>query len=194
MTDAQHGFRDNKSTETASQIFIENISESVDKQLYVLGLFFYVTKVYDVINHEILLNKLEYYGIRGTLKAWIKSYLLYRSQFVEIFNTDNIRRSQKIYESAFKEIKHGVPQGSVLRPLLFLLYINDLPLNIQDAQLVLFADYINMLIIEKNMDSVQARLNRVIKQFETCLSNNSLIVSTDKTKAVLFHLNKTFFF
>ena len=194
MTDAQHGFRDNKSTETASQIFIENISESVDKQLYVLGLFFYVTKVYDVINHEILLNKLEYYGIRGTLKAWIKSYLLYRSQFVEIFNTDNIRRSQKMYESAFKEIKHGVPQGSVSRPLLFLLYINDLPLNIQDAQLVLFADYINMLIIEKNMDSVQARLNRVIKQFETCLSNNSLIVSTDKTKAVLFHLNKTFFF
>ena len=82
MTDAQHGFRDNKSTETASQIFIENISESVDKQLYVLGLFFYVTKVHDVINHEILLANLEYYGIRGTIKAWVEYYLPYWSQFV----------------------------------------------------------------------------------------------------------------
>ena len=71
---------------------------------------------------------------------------------------------------------------------MFLLYKNDLPLNIQDAKLVLFADDINILIIEKNIDAVQARLNRVIKQFETWFSNNSLIVNTDITKAMLFHL------
>jgi len=106
LTDAEHGFRDNKSIEMASQIFIENISESMDKQLYVLGLLFDLTEAYDTINNEILLNKLENYGIRGTLKAWIKSYLLYWSQFVEIFKTDNIRRNQNIYESLFKEIKH----------------------------------------------------------------------------------------
>ena len=82
----------------------------------------------------------------------------------------------------FKEIKHRVPQGSVLGPHLFLLYINDLPLNIQDAKLVLFADYFNILIIGKNM---------VTKQFETWFSNNRLIVNTDKMKAVVFHLNKT---
>jgi len=62
-----------------------------------------------------------------------------------------------------------------LGPILILLYINDLPLNIQDAQLVLFADDINILIIDKNIDGVQARLKRVIKQFETWFSNNSLI-------------------
>jgi len=83
----------------ASQIFIENISESMDKQLYVLGLLFDLTNAYDTTNNEILLNKLEYCGIRGTLKAWIKSYLFYWSQFVEIFKTDNIRRNQKIYMS-----------------------------------------------------------------------------------------------
>jgi hypothetical protein len=72
LTDAQYSFRDKKSAETASQICIENIQESMDKQLYILGLFFDLTKAYDVINHEILLNKLEYYGIRKTINAWIR--------------------------------------------------------------------------------------------------------------------------
>jgi hypothetical protein len=74
---------------------------------------------------------------------------------------------------------------------LFLLYINELPLNIQHAKLVVFADDINILIIDRNIDTVQAGPNRVIKQFETWFSNNSHIVNTDKTKAMLFHLNKT---
>ena len=65
----------------------------MDQQLYVLGLFFDLTKVY-MINYEILLNKIEYYGIRGTVKAWVESYLSYQSQFVEIFKTDNRERNQ----------------------------------------------------------------------------------------------------
>ena len=92
LTYAQHGVRDNKSTETANQIFIENIQESLDKQLHILGLFFDLTKAYDVINHEILLNKLEYYRIRGTIKTKIEFYLLYCSQFVEIFKTDKHKK------------------------------------------------------------------------------------------------------
>jgi len=79
----------------------------------------------------------------------------------------------------------------VLGPLLSLSYINDLPLNIQDAKMVLFADDINILIIDKNIDTKQERLNRAMKQFETWFSNNSLIINTDKTKAMLFHFNKT---
>ena len=117
---------------------------------------------------------------------------MYWSQFVEIFKTDNIRRNQKIYESLFKAVKHWVPQGYVLGPLLYLLYINDLPLIIQNAKLALFAYYINILIIDKNIDAVQAMLNRVIKLFETWFSNNSLAINTDKTKTKLFYLNITY--
>ena len=81
--------------------------------------------------------------------------------------------------------------GSDLGSLLFLLYTNNLPLNIQDAKMVFFADDVNICIIDKNTDAIQERLNRDIKQFETWFSNNSFIINTDKTKAMLLHCKKT---
>ena len=74
---------------------------------------------------------------------------------------------------------------------LFLLYINELPLNIQDAKLALLADDINIYILDKNIGAIQERLNRFMKQFKTWFSNNSLIINTDTTRARLFHSNKT---
>jgi hypothetical protein len=84
LAEEQNGFRGNKSTETACQAFTENVQEALDGRLFVLGLFFYHIKVYDVITHEKLLEKLDYYGLRGTTKEWFKSYLSLQSQYVEI--------------------------------------------------------------------------------------------------------------
>ena len=79
LTETQHGFRENKSTETASQLFIESVQEALDDQRKVIGIFLDLSKAYDVINHETLLNKLDTYGVRGITNNWFRSYLTRRS-------------------------------------------------------------------------------------------------------------------
>jgi hypothetical protein len=130
ITEAQNGFRKNKSTDTASQTFIKSIQEALDKGTHAIGLFFALTKAYDLINHDILLGKLHSYGIRGVSNQWFKSYLSNRFQFVKVGDTDCSNPLRKSYTSSCMKVKPGVPQGSVLGLLLFLMYINDLTENV----------------------------------------------------------------
>jgi hypothetical protein len=108
LTDVQNGFRKNKSTETASQTFIESIQEAMDRRLHVIGIFFDLTKAYDVIHHNILLDKLNYYGIRGVKNSLFKCYLSHRVQFVEINQLNNKNNNKNTYTSSLREIIHGV--------------------------------------------------------------------------------------
>jgi retron-type reverse transcriptase len=158
ISEAQNGFRENKSTNTATQTFIEDIQKALDNRLLVMCIFLDLTKAFDVINHKLLLAKLEHYGLRGIIYLWMSSYLTDRTQFVEIQQIDEKTSNLKTYTSSCKEIKYGLPQGSVLGPLLFLLYINDLPQSVQEAKVVLFADDTNILLIEKNLVSLQDKI------------------------------------
>ena len=119
LTSEQHGFTESKSTETASHSFIQSVQEALDKHLYAVGIFLDLSKAYDVINHKRLLDKLDSYGIRGSMNKWFQSYLANRTQFVEISQTDINKCIQHKFQSSLRTIARGVPQGSILGPFCF---------------------------------------------------------------------------
>ena len=129
------------------------------------------------VNHSILVNKLSHYGIRGIANNWFKSYLNNRSQYVSIqgFDSDNI------------PISHGVPQGSVLGPLLFLIYINDLHKAIKHSSVYHFADDTNLLNINISPKRMQKQVNLDLKSLCKWLLANKISLNCSKTELIFFH-------
>ena len=153
----QFGFRYGHSPNLALIHLVDKISDALEKGEVVLGLFLDFSKAFDTVNHSILFEKLEFYGIRGTSLDWFKSYLTARKQYVEY----NGVKSEK------QNISCGVPQGSILGPLLFLLYINDLAYVSDKLFSLLFADDSNMFISGKNLDDLMDTMNfEMIKVIE----------------------------
>ena len=166
LSEAQNGFRKGKSIDTTIQSYIERIQKALSNQLHTIGLFIDLSKAYDVLNHNLLLEKLSYYGTRGFTNLWFRSYLFRRKQFIEISQSNKRSGMVNTYSSSSLDIEQGVPQGSVLGPLLFLLYINDLPKNVYDANVVMFANDISVLILDSDARKLQIKIDRVVKHWK----------------------------
>ena len=145
----QFGFRKNHSTHMALLSLIDRLTNAVEDGEYVIGIFLDFSKAFDTVDHDILLENLYHYGIRGCAHNWLTIYLSNRKQFV----TYNGTQSEK------QTIKCGVPQGSIWGPLLFLVYINDLPHICHNTFPVLFPDDTNLFISGKNINHLEQTIN-----------------------------------
>ena len=172
----QFGFRSKHSTTHALIDLTENIRKALDDKEFACGVFLDFQKAFDTVNHEILLKKLEHYGVRGHALKWFTSYLKGRKQYTTIANID----------SQIKEITHGVPQGSVLGPLLFLIYINDLNNAITFSYIRHFADDTNILYKNKSLRKINQRINYDLKNIVNWLRANRIALNTSKTEIVIF--------
>lgn len=177
LANEQFGFRKNSTTNMAIYALLNNIQSSLDKKWFVGGIFCDLQKAFDCVNHNILLEKMTYYGITGTAHKLVHSYLDGRYQRTKI--TD---KYQNTSFSSWDLIKHGVPQGSVLGPLMFLIYINDLPITLNKMVTpVIFADDTSIIITNSNKTDFGNVLQQTMIEMSSWFRSNLLTLNYDKT-------------
>lgn len=176
LTTCQHGFRKGRSTETATAAFVQHIADEVDRNKLVVGVFFDLSQAFDTINLSHLAEKLYYVGIRGPVNRFLVSFASERRMMVRVGGS----------MSRQYEVDVGAPQGSVLGPLLFLLYVNDLPDYIDNAKVFMYADDTSVVVSALDRSQLESVVSRVIGQFGRWCEQNGLIVNCCKTVAVEF--------
>ena len=172
----QFGFQKGKSTYLAIMMLVDKITEALDQGECVVGVFLDFSKAFDTVDHNILLQKLHKYGICGVELLWFEDYLSNRMQYVTYNN----------HKSSREKINCGVPQGSILGPILFLLYINDLASVSEFCFSVLFADDTNMFITGKDMNVLCRQLNEDLRNIQEWLQCNKLSLNVLKTHYMIF--------
>ena len=173
---SQYGFHKQNSTEHATLELIDSVVNVLNDKHYALAVFIDLSKAFDTLDHEMLLDKLWHYSIRGVQYTLFKSYIEHRKQFV--INKDTM--------SDYQSTKCGVPQGSFLEPLVFLIYINDMPLSSHTAQFILFSDDISLLFKSKDLSSLTINVNSELIKMSHWISANNLSLNIGKTKCMLF--------
>ena len=184
LTEQQFGFRKGYSTDEAIFKLIHEVLKAQNDKSIVGSIFFDLEKAFDSVNHSLLLKKLPYYGITGKSKLLIQSYLSNRYQRVQLKNS----RTNSNVVSGWTKINHGVPQGSVLGPLLFLLYINDLPTAVPTKTVpILFADDTSIIMTSPNNHEFQKTISTSFQQLSKWFQENSLSLNISKTNFLQFH-------
>ena len=181
LHDCQFGFRAGRSPSMALLSLIEYITTSLDEHKHAVGVFMDIKKAFDTIDHNILLKKINHYGLRGIVSKWICSYLENRSQYVQ-FNG---------MKSGLQNVTSGVPQGSILGPKLFLLYINDICNVSNILHFILYADDTNVFYKHENIDMMCKIVSVELDKLSTWFALNKLALNIAKTNFMIFSNHKS---
>ena len=180
----QYGFRPNRNTSQALLDLTSHIHDKLDQGSNVLGVFIDLSKAFDTLDFDILLQKLKRYGVSKNSLKWFESYITGRSQKVTLPCGTSSKEL---------EVKTGVPQGSILGPLLFIIYVNDLPMAVPLLKTLLFADDTSCLYSARSESELFGGMNDQLQKLETFFITNKLSLNVRKTRALAFHSPKDHF-
>ena len=185
LYESQYGFRKLHSTELAALEFTDRISQEMDAKKIPFSIFLDLSKAFDTLDHKVLLTKLHYYGIRDITLNWFRSYLTKRTQYVDCNGVS----------SSVREIETGVPQGSILGPLLFIIYMNDIHTVSDNLNFILYADDTTLSSpmcsftrgCNDNIEQISTSINSELNKIADWLVVNKLSLNVQKTKFMIFH-------
>ena len=180
LVEHQFGFVPKKSTELAIFTTLNNIFYNVDQNKNVAGLYFDLSKAFDTIDHKLLISKLKYYGIRGVCLELLTSYLEDRQQVVCVYGDGGP------YFSGVQNVQRGVPQGSILGPLLFLLYVNELSREFHGKAVCQYADDTSVVLTGDDLSNLSGVCSQTIEEMQTWCQGNCLKLNADKTGLLVF--------
>lgn len=182
FSQCQHGYLRGRSTDTAIYQFINAIIDHLENKNLALGLFIDLKKAYDCVDHDILLQKLDRYGVRGRANDWIRSFLSDRCQQIVV---DNKVKS----EVSFIDV--GIAQGSLAGPILFIIYINDLPLSLNKYLITNYVDDTNILLHGNSSNEIIEQTKNCYNEVDSWFSMNRLVINTSKTSLVFFRTKQS---
>ena len=171
----QYGFRAKHNTSQPLLHFTERVFQALNDNKFNISIFIDLKKAFETVNFEILLSKMKHYGVKNTELLWFKNYLTNRSQFCTVHGKDSVKC----------KVKCGIPQGSVAGPLLFLIFINDLP-NASDFFTILFADDCTFQLSGSDPNFLIDRANSELSKAQTWFQANKLTLNIKKTRYILF--------
>jgi hypothetical protein len=185
FNDSQNGFRRNRSTTVAVFKYITNILDFLNTKNYAVGILLDLSKAYDRVLPNILLQKLYGIGVRGQAHKWLASYFEDRMQYVELQHTCPGSGLISAVRSKVVKMTKSIPQGSVIGCFLFLIYINDLPKIINENS-ILFADDMSIILSTKDDLQLNEQLNTIFTKVLSWLKDHNLVINFNKTKLMIF--------